>query len=293
MMSKLLGAMTIDVEDYFQVEAFAKLVDRNKWDSYERRVAGSTRKALSLFQQHDAKATFFILGWVAEREPELVREILAAGHEVASHGYAHQHVCGLTPEQFREDIVRAKGILEDIGGCAVQGYRAPCFSIDQDNHWAHEIIMETGHQYSSSIYPIKHDLYGVPNAPTEPFRLPNGLLEIPASTLPLGGKNLPISGGGYFRLLPLMISQWALKQHAKRHGQVVFYFHPWELDTEQPRMVDASRKSKFRHYLNLDRMEPRLSKLLNNFQWQSMADLYLTPDKTYPVVDWRSVKQAS
>ncbi|GAA5218545.1 XrtA system polysaccharide deacetylase [Corallincola platygyrae] len=291
-MSQLQGAMTIDVEDYFQVEAFAGIVKRSEWDNYERRVAISTRKALALFAEHDAKATFFILGWVAEREPELVREVVAAGHEVASHGYGHERVCGLTPEQFAADVGRAKKLLEDISGKAVEGYRAPCFSISQDNQWAHDIILEAGHSYSSSIYPIKHDLYGVPDAPTTPFRLPNGLIEIPASTLKMGGHNLPISGGGYFRLLPLSLTRWALKKHAREQGQVVFYFHPWELDTAQPRMIQASRKSKFRHYLNLERMEPRLSALLSEFNWQTMADLYLQQRDKYPVVDWQSLSPA-
>jgi polysaccharide deacetylase family protein (PEP-CTERM system associated) len=291
-MARLPGAMTIDVEDYFQVEAFADIIAPSEWDNYQRRVADNTRKALSLFQQYDAKATFFILGWVAEREPGLVRAIQAQGHEVASHGYGHQRVFKLTPQQFREDIERSKAILEDICGCPVLGYRAPCFSISQDNHWAHEIICEAGYRYSSSIYPIKHDLYGVPDAPTSPFKLPNGLLEIPASTLNLGGRNLPISGGGYFRLLPLFLTQWALQQYARKHGHVVFYFHPWELDTLQPRMVNASRKSKFRHYLNLQRMEPRLSKLLGALQWQTMAELYLHAATDYPVVDWRALNPA-
>lgn len=271
------NALTVDVEEYFQVAAFERTIPRNAWDGAESRVELSTGRVLDLFAEHGCKATFFVLGWVAERHPALIRRIVADGHELASHGYDHTRVHQLTPGQFRADVVRTKRILEDIGGVRIRGYRAPSYSIDGRNLWAHEVLLETGHVYSSSIYPIRHDLYGMPDAPRFPFRFnPDGILEIPVTTVRIAGRNYPCGGGGYFRLMPYGAYRWMLERVSRQDQQAsLFYFHPWEVDPEQPRVTGAPLKSRFRHYTNLGTMYPRLQRLLRDFRWCRMDEVFL------------------
>ncbi len=272
----VVNALSVDVEDYFHVSAFEECISREDWERLPSRVERNVERVLALFDRHGLKGTFFALGWVAERYPGLVRRIVAGGHELANHGYSHSRVQNQTAEQFREDVTRSKRMLEDIGGSPVLGYRAPSYSIGPDTLWALDVLEETGHRYSSSIYPIHHDLYGMPDAPRFSFRYRgNGMLEIPISTVRLFGVNLPCGGGGYFRLLPYRVSRWALRRLNRREGQSsVFYFHPWELDPEQPRQK-AKLKSRIRHYLNLSRMESRLDRLLSDFQWDRIDRLFL------------------
>lgn len=275
MAAPIANAMSIDVEDWFQVAAFDRHIDRSQWDSLECRVERNLERILALLDRYDAKATFFTLGWIAERYPAIIRAIVAGGHELASHGYGHQRVSDLTPEGFREDLMRARVALEDIGGVAVHGYRAPSFSIGRDNLWAHDVLAETGHRYSSSVYPIAHDHYGMPEAPRFAWRTQAGIVEIPPSSLRMLGRNLPASGGGYFRLLPYSVSRWSLRRINRLDGQpAIFYFHPWEVDPGQPRVAHAGAKSKFRHYLNLHRTEQRLARLLNDFRWQRVDRVF-------------------
>jgi polysaccharide deacetylase family protein (PEP-CTERM system associated) len=272
-----LNAMSVDVEDYFQVQAFADRIDRADWDRLECRVEANTNRLLDLFDDAGVKATFFTLGWVAERYPGLVRRIVADGHELASHGLAHVRADSQTPAQFRADIRRAKQVLEDAGGAAVRGYRAATFSIGPRNLWAFAVLAEEGHAYSSSLYPVRHDFYGMPEAPRFAFRPDggNGLLEIPLSTVRLGGRNLPCSGGGYFRLFPYAVSR-RLLQRVNRHDRrpCVFYMHPWEVDPMQPRQRGVGFKTRFRHYTGLSRMQPRLSRLLRDFAWGRMDQAF-------------------
>lgn len=264
----MINAMSIDVEDYFQVAAFAECIDRDEWDSIPCRIERNVDRVLHLLNEHDAKATFFTLGWIAERYPGVVRRIVSEGHELANHGYGHLRVKDQTPSAFRDDIARAKARLEDISGTGVKGYRAPSFSIDAESLWAHEVIAETGHLYSSSVNPIVHDHYGMPNAPRFPWKTRVGIHEIPPCSLRLMRRNYPASGGGYFRLLPYPVSRWSIRRVNDGEKQpCVFFFHPWEIDPGQPRVSQASRKSRLRHYLNLDRMEPRLTRLLQDFRW--------------------------
>jgi len=270
------SAMTVDVEDFFQVQAFAGQVGRADWADFPCRVERNTDKALQLFADHGVRATFFTLGWIAERYPKIVREIVAQGHELASHGYAHHRVFEQSPEEFRADVRRTKALLEDIGQVPVRGYRAASFSIDGRSLWAFDILAEEGHHYSSSVYPVVHDLYGMPEAPRFSYRPgTHRLVEIPMTTISILGRNVPCSGGGYFRLFPYAASRWALRQVQRSHGQpCIFYFHPWELDPEQPRMADAPLKSRARHYLNLGRMEARLERLLEDFSWCRMDEAF-------------------
>jgi polysaccharide deacetylase family protein (PEP-CTERM system associated) len=274
----MLNAMTIDVEDYFHVEAFAGTISRDRWDSLPCRVERNTERLLQIFSDADVKATFFMLGWVAERYPQLVRRITANGHELASHGYTHHRADSQAPEEFRADIRRTKALLEDLGGVAVSGYRAATFSIGAKNWWAFDVLHEEGYRYSSSIYPIKHDLYGMPDCARSAFPVARtGVTEIPLSTIRLWGSNLPCSGGGYFRLLPYRLSRWAIRHVNNADGlPCVFYLHPWEIDPDQPRQNSAPWKSRFRHYTNLDRTEHRLQRLLRDFAWaridQAFAD---------------------
>ena len=272
------NAMSIDVEDYFQVSAFAPHIRREDWDALPCRVERNVDVILQLLDDADARATFFTLGWIAERHPQVVRRIVENGHELASHGYAHQRASELTPAQFRDDITRAKGILEDLGGVAVRGYRAPSFSINRTNWWAVEELENAGYVYSSSIYPVRHDHYGMPDAPRFPHR-PNGaggILELPPTTVPLFGRNLPAAGGGWFRLLPYRVSRWMLERvNAEDRVPCMFYFHPWEVDPEQPRQQGISVKTRFRHYVNLQRMQGRLRQLLNDFEWDRVDRVYL------------------
>jgi len=272
------NAMSIDVEDYFQVSAFASHIRREDWDAMPCRVERNVDAILGLLDEAGAKATFFTLGWIAERYPQVVHRIVANGHELASHGYGHQRASDLTPKQFREDITRAKHLLEDIGGVVIRGYRAPSFSINQDNWWAVEELENAGYVYSSSIYPVRHDHYGMPDAPRFPNRPngENGILELPPTTLPLMGRNLPAAGGGWFRLLPYGISRWMLRRvNSQDQAPCMFYFHPWELDAGQPRQSGLSRKTHFRHYVNLHRMPDRLRHLLNDFEWDRVDRVFL------------------
>ncbi len=264
------NAMTVDVEDYFQVSAFAPHISRDSWDHRPCRVERNVDVVLAMLADHRAHATFFTLGWIAERYPFMVRRIVAEGHELASHGYAHLRASEQSREEFMADIGRAKEILEQIGGVRVNGYRAPSFSINHRNLWALECLREAGYRYSSSVYPIRHDHYGMPDAPRFPF-LPSGaggILEIPITTVYLFNRNLPAGGGGYFRLLPYLLSRWSLKRVNRMDGQpCIFYFHPWEIDPGQPRQKGIGLKTRFRHYLNLTRMEARLRSLLADFEW--------------------------
>jgi len=272
------NAMSIDVEDYFQVSAFAPHIRREDWDTLPCRVERNVDVILGLLDETDSRATFFTLGWIAERYPQVVRRIVDNGHELASHGYGHQRASDLTPEAFRDDITRAKRILEDLGGVAVRGYRAPSFSINRKNWWAVEELENAGYVYSSSIYPVKHDHYGMPDAPRFPHR-PNGeggILELPPTTVPLFGRNLPAAGGGWFRLLPYEISRWMLSRvNAQDRAPCMFYFHPWEVDPGQPRQSGLSAKTRFRHYVNLQRMPGRLRQLLNDFEWDRVDRVFL------------------
>lgn len=271
MSGRLCNAMTVDVEDYFQVEAFADCIDRGQWPSLASRVENNVDRILAMFAASGVSATFFTLGWIAERHPAMVRRIVAAGHELASHGYAHRRADLQQPAEFRADIARARRLLEDTGGVAVRGYRAPTFSINARNQWAFHILEEEGYAYSSSINPIRHDLYGMPDAPRTPFQ-PDGcaLWEVPMTTLRLGSRNLPCAGGGYFRLLPYALFRCGLAR-VNRHENLtgIFYFHPWEIDPEQPR-VACRWKSRLRHYTKLKHMAPKLGRLLHDFAWDRM-----------------------
>ena len=280
--ASIVNAMSVDVEDYFQVSAFEKNISRSDWDQLPCRVEGNTNRILDLFAAHDVKATFFMLGWVAERYPDLVRRIVDAGHELASHGYTHTRVTQQTPKIFSEDIAKTKALLEDIAGCEVLGYRAASYSIVNKTLWAHDLLQEAGYRYSSSIYPIHHDLYGIPGAPRFSYQpKEKGLLEIPITTVSLLNHNFPCGGGGYFRLLPYRVSRWAMQHVNKTDRQpCVFYFHPWEIDPEQPRQQGISRKTRFRHYLNLERMKDRISRLLTDFNWNRMDRVFLPGGKS-------------
>ncbi|WP_416234780.1 XrtA system polysaccharide deacetylase [Paucibacter sp. PLA-PC-4] len=270
------NAMTIDVEDYFQVSAFAPYIARSDWDARECRVERNVDRILCLLEESGTHATFFTLGWVAQRYPALVRRIVAGGHELASHGYGHERASDLSPEAFRSDITRAKALLEDIGGQPVLGYRAPSFSIGEGNLWAFDELLAAGHRYSSSVYPIQHDHYGMPDSPRFAYPVREGLLEVPVTTLRLGGKNLPSSGGGYFRLLPYALSRWLIAQVNRVDQQsAVFYFHPWEIDVDQPRVAGIDAKTRFRHYVNIPRTEARIVRLLRDFAWGRMDEIFL------------------
>lgn len=271
--------MTVDVEDYFQVSAFDQVMPRERWESMESRVVRNTERLLELFQGAGVTATFFVLGWVAERHPALVRRIAAAGHEVASHGYGHRLVYDLTPEAFREDVRRSKSLLESICGEPVIGYRAPSFSITRQSLWALDVLTEEGFEYDSSIFPIHHDRYGIPSSPRHPYMIERGarsLIETPASTVGLGSLNVPIAGGGYFRILPYGFTRWGISRvNAREARPVIFYLHPWEVDPDQPRLP-AGRLSSFRHYRNLTQTESRLRRLLADFRFDTMRALIAT-----------------
>lgn len=272
-----VNALTVDIEDYFQVQALERVVTRDSWDQREVRVERNTDEVLSIFAQGGRRATFFILGWVAKRHPGLVKRIAAAGHEVASHGLDHVRVDRHTPEGFRSCISTTKRLLEDIAGVAVRGYRAPSFSIGRAQFWAYEVLAEEGYAYSSSVYPVRHDNYGIPEAPRTPFRPANapGLVELTLPTLSAGSRNLPAGGGGFFRLLPYAASRWSIARlNNVERRPCIFYFHPWEIDAQQPRVAGLSAKSRFRHYLNLDRMAPRLRQLVRDFDWDRLDHVY-------------------
>lgn len=279
----LVNAMTVDVEDYFQVSAFESHIRREDWDSLECRVEANMERILALFEAHGVHATFFMLGWLAERYPQMVKRIVSGGHELASHGYQHVRVTRQQPEEFRADVVRTKGLLEDLAGTAVKGYRAASYSIGAKNLWALDVLQEAGHEYSSSIYPIRHDLYGMPEAPRFAFHHGDrGLLEIPVTTVAIFDHKLPCGGGGYFRLFPYALSRWAMRRVNQKDGEsCVFYFHPWEIDPQQPRQ-QVGAKTRFRHYLNLGRMQQRLTRLLTDFRWGRMDDIFLRQRKAAP-----------
>jgi len=276
--SMITNAMTVDVEDYFQVSAFERHIRREDWEHLPCRVEQNTDRLLEMFGAQGIKATFFMLGWVAERYPALVRRIVDSGHELASHGYSHVRATEQRPEDFREDVTHTKGLLEDLSGHRVTGYRAPSYSIGAKNLWALAELQQAGYEYSSSIYPIRHDLYGMPEAPRFPF-YPNGdsgLLEIPVTTVSIFNTNFPCGGGGYFRLLPYALSRWAMRRVNRHDGRpCVFYFHPWEIDPDQPRQQGIGAKTRVRHYLNLDRMQDRLAALFRDFQWGRMDEVFL------------------
>jgi polysaccharide deacetylase family protein (PEP-CTERM system associated) len=263
-----MNALTVDVEDYFQVSAMAPHIARDSWPTQPCRVERNVQRLLALFAQHRAQATFFTLGWVAERYPQLVRDIVAAGHELASHGHAHLRATEQSQPEFSQDVRRAKALLEDISGQSVRGYRAPSFSIGHANPWAFDVLLEAGYSYSSSVYPVQHDHYGMPDAPRFPYAVRPGLLEIPITTTRVWGRNLPAGGGGYFRLAPYALSRWALRRVNRLDQKpAIFYMHPWEIDPDQPRVPGTSLKTRFRHYVNLNKTEARLARLLSDFQW--------------------------
>lgn len=278
METTITNAMTIDVEDYFQVSAFARHIPREHWDHLPCRVERNVERILALLEQHRTKATFFTLGWVAERYPQLIRRIVEEGHELASHGYAHLRASDQTPAEFGEDVGKAKRILEDTSGVEIKGYRAPSFSISETNMWAMDVLASTGYRYSSSVYPIRHDHYGMPDAPRFAFRPRGqaGLLELPATTVQILGRNIPAAGGGYFRLMPYPISSWLIRRvHRGDKAPCIFYFHPWEIDPAQPRQSGVGLKTRFRHYVNLKHMEHKLDALLRDFKWDRMDRVFL------------------
>jgi polysaccharide deacetylase family protein (PEP-CTERM system associated) len=276
----IVNALTIDVEDYFQVAALAANFPREQWDSIPCRVEQNVDRILALLAAREVRATFFILGWIAERYPQVVRRIADGGHEVASHGYGHERASSMTAEALTSDLVRAKNLLEEISGQVVRGYRAPSFSIGSGNLWAHEVIAQAGYRYSSSVYPVRHDHYGIPDAPRFPYAPISGQNEIPFVEIPITtvrgfGRNWPAGGGGYFRFLPYAVSRWQIARFNRMEARpAIFYFHPWEIDPGQPRVKEASAKSRFRHYVNLNRTEARLNRLLADFRWARMDEVF-------------------
>ena len=278
--ASIVNAMTVDVEDYFHVSAFEKHIPRATWNEMPCRVERNLDVILGMMAERGAHGTFFTLGWVAERYPSIVRRIVAAGHEIASHGYLHARANEQSHEEFLADVRSSKRLLEDIGGVSIAGYRAPSFSIGAMNLWALDCLAEAGYTYSSSIYPIRHDHYGMPDAPRFPHRpsTGNAVLEIPVTTIRVANQNLPAGGGGYFRLLPYSISRACIRRVNRSDGRpCVFYFHPWEIDPDQPRQRGLSVKTRFRHYVNLSRMRSRIERLMGDFQWDRMDRIFLGP----------------
>jgi len=280
----LRNGLSVDVEDFFHVEAFSDRVSPDSWPDFPSRVRANTHRILDLFAEHGHRATFFILGWVAEREPALIREIAEAGHELACHSYAHRRVDKLTPQQFREDLRRARDTVENTTGIRVVGYRAPTFSIVRKSLWGLDILAEEGFLYDSSIFPIHHDHYGFPEAPRFPFRakLASGarICEIPMSTVRVCGMNLPVGGGGYLRILPMFYTRLAVRHLQKTLGRpVIVYIHPWEFDPEQPRL-EGSWKSRLRHYRGLDKTLPRMNELLTGGNFGTLQDMILALDRS-------------
>jgi len=272
----MLNAFTIDVEDYFQVAAFAKTIPVGDWDKWEFRVEGSTEKILAILDEAGVKGTFFVLGWIAEKAPQLVKRIAACGHTVASHGTSHQFVHLQTEAEFREDVKTARKMLQDLSGQAVVSYRAPMFSITKKTPWAHRVLVEEGYLYDSSVFPIHHDLYGNPDAPTRIHRIETesgSLLEFPPAIVKLLGQNIPVGGGGYFRLFPFAITRRMLQSINAAGNPFMFYLHPWEVDPDQPKVPGAPLKSRFRHYLNLKRTASRLRRLLLAFPFAPMEEI--------------------
>jgi polysaccharide deacetylase family protein (PEP-CTERM system associated) len=281
MPASIRNAMTVDVEDYFQVSAFEAHVSKAQWQNWPRRVEDNTLRILDLFATHRIRGTFFILGWVAERYPNLITKIVSEGHEVASHGWEHIRVNTQAPAAFRSDIDRTRKLLQDLSGEPVLGYRAASYSIGASESWAWEQLAEAGHRYSSSIVPIRHDLYGIPEAPRFSFETAHGgLLEIPITTVCLAGHNVNCGGGGWFRLFPYVFSKWALSRVNQVDREAgIFYFHPWEIDPDQPRLNSLGLKTRFRHDLNLNRTYGRLDRLLADFAWGRMDEIFLPEEK--------------
>ena len=270
-----LNAMTIDVEDYFQVQALSEQLPRASWDQIPSRVEANIDHLLQLFSDYSVHATFFTLGWIAERHPDMMRRIATQGHELASHGYDHTRVDHLTAASFREDVRRTKATIEEITGSAIRGYRAPTFSISFQTPWAYRILEEAGYSYSSSLYPIRHDLYGSASAPRHPFRPGPGMLwEFPLTTRRMFGQNIPCAGGGYFRLLPYWTSRRNLSHVNAAEGPCIFYIHPWEIDARQPRVAELKIRSRLRHYTNLKAMPSRLVRLVQDFRWARMDEVF-------------------
>jgi len=274
--NNIVNVMTVDVEDYYHVSAFSDVISKSDWGKYESRVANNTKILLELFSDFKIKSTFFVLGWVAERNPDLIRDIAGEGHEIASHGYSHQLIYNQTREKFKEETLRSKHILEDIIQKPVNGYRAASYSITQKSKWALDILAEIGFEYDSSIFPIRHDRYGIPEATTKPHLITtqagNCIIEYPLSTLKIFGYSLPVAGGGYFRLYPYALTKLALERINKQNEPFIFYLHPWEIDPEQPK-INASYLSKFRHYNNLHKCRTRLSKLLSEFKFDTVSNV--------------------
>jgi polysaccharide deacetylase family protein (PEP-CTERM system associated) len=271
----VINGLSVDIEDWFQVGAFENSIGRGDWDGLELRVEANTRRVMALFDRAGVKGTFFTLGWVAERVPALIRDIVADGHELASHGYDHKRVFQMSRAEFAADLAKAQAILEDIGGVAISGYRAPSFSIDHRTPWAHGVLADAGYAYSSSVAPVVHDHYGWPDSPRfawQPLeRVP--LIELPVTTARLAGRTLAAGGGGFFRLLPYRFSAWAVRQVNAMGEPAMIYFHPWEVDPDQPRVADAPVKSKLRHYSRLDAMEGKLERLVSDFRWDRIDAL--------------------
>ena len=269
--SSVVNALTIDVEDYFQVSAFAPYIARSTWQDQPCRVEQNIDRILALLEERGVHATFFTLGWIAERYPQMVQRIVTGGHELASHGYAHERANSLEPEAFFADVALAKAVLEDVSSTQVQGYRAPSFSIGNGNLWAYDCLAKSGYRYSSSVYPIRHDHYGSPHAPRFTHTVNAQLLEIPITTARLFRMNLPAGGGGYFRLMPYVVSRWLIRRVNSNDAEsAIFYFHPWEIDPEQPRVNGVGARARLRHYLNLERTAGRLRLLLRDFHWDRM-----------------------
>ncbi len=276
--NEIINAMTIDVEDYFQVSAFESYINKNQWDRIPHRVEKNTNRILDILSEYNVNATFFTLGWVAKRYPQLINRIINEGHELACHGYEHIRVTEQSPKKFRIDIVKTKKLLEDLGGKEIKGYRAASYSIGANNLWAHDVLFEEGFKYSSSVYPVKHDLYGMPEAPRFMYEpLDNtDFKEIPISTIKLVNTNIPCGGGGFFRFYPYFFSRQAYRYINNKEKQSgIFYFHPWEIDTKQPRQQNIDLKTRFRHYLNLNKVEQRIINLLHDFNWDTMDNVFL------------------
>ena len=273
---EIKNAMTIDVEDYFQVSAFSNNISLDQWRKHDCRVEYNMTRLLELFDQNGVKGTFFTLGWIAQNYPHIVKQIVDGGHELASHGRNHVRAYDQSPQEFTEDVSATKKLLEDIGGVEVKGYRAASFSIDERNLWAYDCLAEAGYRYSSSVYPVRHDHYGMPNAPRFSFYAhSSGLIEVPISTVKLMNRLWPSGGGGYFRFFPYAISKQLIQAvNNKEKRSAIFYLHPWEIDPDQPRQNNIPLKTKFRHYVNLQRTYGRLGKLLTDFSWDRMDQVF-------------------
>ena len=277
-----LNAMTVDVEDYYQVSAFEGVIDRARWPEHESRVERNTRLVMDVLAARGVRATFFTLGWVADRHPALLREVAARGHEIASHGYEHRLLTSLTPDSFRADLRRTSDAIERACGIRVRGFRAPSFSVGSGNLWVFDVLREEGYLFSSSVFPVRHDRYGIPDFPRRPVVLRGvdgrTLWEFPMTTKRVFGRNLPVAGGGWMRLLPGVVMRRALARENAAGAPTIVYLHPWELDPGQPRIDAAPRGAKFRHYLHLDRMRGRLERLLETFRYGTVSEVLATLD---------------